>query len=377
MIQLYQKDTIRIACIAGTRPEAIKMAPVINELKRRVWADVRVIATGQHNELADDVFDLFSISPEINLRLMRAEQSLTELTSKALLEIEKNILNIKPRIVLAQGDTTSVMATAISCFYNRIPFHHIEAGLRSFNIKDPFPEEFNRIVASRLASAHYTPTDKQRDLLINEGVPPENIIVTGNTVIDALLQIATRKNKYKLLAKEYRQPTMPVLITVHRRESFGEPLIRICRAIESLAERNQNVDFFWPVHPNPQIKNIIHDFFEGNTRINLLPPLGYQDFISVMNQSYLILSDSGGVQEEAPALKKPVLVLRNETERHEAIEARATKLVGTMTENIIAETERLLTDKDSYLNMTKGSSPYGDGMASIRIANHIEHLIKA
>ena len=355
---------IKIICAVGTRPEAIKMAPVILALKQQPWAEVRVLATAQHRGLLDQVLAFFDIAPDIDLDIMRPNQALTTLTARLLLELDAVLLAEKPDVLLAQGDTTTVMTAALACFYHRIPFGHVEAGLRTWDMQNPFPEEANRVIAGRLARWHFAPTEGSRQNLLREGAPDSDIIVTGNTVIDALLMTAERELELGIALDPAKRL---VLITSHRRENFGAPFREICRAVQTLAERNPEVQFLYPVHPNPNVKDVAHEVLGASANIHLCEPLDYAPFVAAMQRSYLIISDSGGVQEEAPALGKPVLVLRDETERPEAVEQGVVKLVGPNYERIVAEAQRLLDDEAAYAAMARGISPYGDGHGAERI----------
>lgn len=363
---------IKIICAVGTRPEAIKMAPVILALKQQPWADVRVLATAQHRGLLDQVLAFFGIEPDIDLNIMRPNQALTTLTARLLLELDEVLLAEKPDVLLAQGDTTTVMTAALACFYHRIPFGHIEAGLRTWDMQNPFPEEANRVIAGRLARWHFAPTEGSRQNLLREGAPDSDIIVTGNTVIDALLMTADKELE---LGIDLDPVKRLVLVTSHRRENFGAPFHNICRAIRTLAERNPDVQFLYPVHPNPNVKDVAYEVLGASSNIHLCEPLDYAPFVAAMKRSYLIISDSGGVQEEAPALGKPVLVLRDETERPEAVEQGVVKLVGPNYERIVEETQRLLDDESAYREMARGISPYGDGQSAARIVEVLcEHF---
>lgn len=362
----------KIICVVGTRPEAIKMAPVILALKNEPWAHVRVLATGQHRHMLDQVLGFFGILPDIDLNIMQSNQDLTSLTARLLLDLN-DVLQVElPDLVLVQGDTTTVLAVALACFYQRIPTGHIEAGLRTGDIYNPFPEEANRVIASRLALWHFAPTERARHNLLREGVAPEAIVTTGNTVIDALLMTAGQDLDVGIALESSKRL---VLVTSHRRENFGAPFRNICRALATLAERNPDVQFLYPVHPNPNIKEVAHELLGGRGNIYLCEPLEYAEFVAAMRRAYLIVSDSGGVQEEAPALGKPVLVLREETERPEAIEQGVVRLVGTDHNRIVDEVQRLLDDAGAYAAMARGVSPYGDGHAAKRIVGTLrEHF---
>lgn len=361
-----------ILCVVGTRPEAIKMAPVILALKQQPWVEVRVLATAQHRHMLDQVLSFFGIEPDIDLNIMRPNQALTTLTARLLLELDDVLHAEKPDVVLAQGDTTTVMTVALACFYHRIPFGHVEAGLRTWDMQNPFPEEANRVIAGRLARWHFAPTESSRQNLLREGVSDADIVVTGNTVIDALLMTASKELELGIALDDTKRL---VLVTSHRRENFGEPFRNICRALRTLAERNADIQILYPVHPNPNVKNVAHEMLGDCDNIILCDPLDYAPFIAAMKKAYLIISDSGGVQEEAPALSKPVLVLRDETERPEAVTMGVVKLVGPNYQRIVAEAQRLLDDSSAYAEMARGISPYGDGNAAERIVNVLhEHF---
>lgn len=362
----------KVLCVVGTRPEAIKMAPVILHLQAEVWAEVRVLATAQHRHMLDQVMNFFGIEPDIDLNIMRPNQALTTLTARLLLELDDVLQAEKPDVVLAQGDTTTVMTVALACFYHRIPFGHVEAGLRTWDMQNPFPEEANRVIAGRLARWHFAPSESSRQNLLREGVSDADIVVTGNTVIDALLMAASKEIALGIALDETKRL---VLVTSHRRENFGEPFRNICRALRTLAERNADIQVLYPVHPNPNVKDVAHEMLGECRNIILCEPLDYAPFIAAMKRAYLIISDSGGVQEEAPALGKPVLVLRDETERPEAVEMGVVKLVGSNYQRIVEEAQRLLDDSSAYAEMARGISPYGDGKAAERIVNVLrEHF---
>ena len=358
----------KIICVVGTRPEAIKMAPVILRLSKVFGINCRVLATAQHRQMLDQVLDVFGIEADIDLDIMRPNQKLTTLTARLLEQLDRVMEREKPDAVLAQGDTTTVMTVALACFYHKIPFGHVEAGLRTGDVNNPFPEEMNRVIAGRLAKWHFAPTESSKQNLLNEGVLGEDINVTGNTVIDALLEV---KDMDVSLPVDFDCDKRLILVTAHRRENFGLPLKEICRAIRALVSVNPDVEILYPVHPNPNVKSVVEDMLGEHAQIKLCPPLDYLPFVAAMKRAYFILSDSGGVQEEAPALGKPVLVLRNETERPEAVEAGVVKLVGPNYERILENAQRLLDDKDFYQSMARGVSPYGDGQAAERIASQL------
>lgn len=355
---------MKIICTVGTRPEAIKMAPVILALQQEPWADVRVLATAQHRQMLDQVMDFFGIKPDIDLNIMKPNQNLTELTARLLLELDKVLLEEKPDVVLAQGDTTTVFAMALACFYHKIPFGHVEAGLRTWDMQNPFPEEANRVLAGSLTRWHFAPTESSKANLLKEGFAEKDITVTGNTVIDALLMTAAKDLN---LGIELDDCKRLILVTSHRRENFGKPFEEICEALKTLAERNSDVQILYPVHPNPNVKDTAYKVLGDVPNIILCEPLDYAPFIAAMKKAYLIISDSGGVQEEAPALAIPVLVLRDETERPEAVEMGVVKLVGPNRERILQEAQTLLDSEEAYKAMARGVSPYGDGKGAERI----------
>lgn len=355
---------MKIMCTVGTRPEAIKMAPVILALKEQPWAEVRVLATAQHRHMLDQVMNFFGIVPDIDLNIMKPNQTLTELTARLLLELDKVLLDEKPDVVLAQGDTTTVFAMSLACFYRRIPFGHVEAGLRTWDMQNPFPEEANRVLAGRLTRWHFAPTESSKANLLREGIADQDITVTGNTVIDALLMTAAKDLTLDIDLDDSKRL---ILVTSHRRENFGAPFKDICRALKALAERNSDVQILYPVHPNPNVKDVAYEVLADVPNIILCEPLDYAPFIAAMKKSYLIISDSGGVQEEAPALGIPVLVLRDETERPEAVEMGVVKLVGPNYDRILEEAQTLLDSEQAYKDMARGVSPYGDGKGAERI----------
>ncbi len=364
----------RICCVVGTRPEAIKMAPVILALRATGAYDVRVLATAQHRQMLDQVFQAFGITADVDLDIMRPNQSLTTLTGRLMLALDEVLLAEKPDLVLAQGDTTTVMTMALACFYHRIAFGHVEAGLRTGDLGNPFPEEMNRVVAGKLARWHFAPTEGSRQNLLREGVPDGSIVVTGNTVIDALLGAAQRSAP---LPDGLDPGKRLILLTAHRRENFGEPFERVCQAVRQLLDTHPDVQLLYPVHPNPQVRDTAHRLLGAHPRALLCAPLDYLPFVAAMKQAYLILTDSGGVQEEAPALGKPVLVLRHETERPEAVAEGVVRLVGTDVERIVGAAHELLCNEAAYAAMARGVSPYGDGHASERIVAAVARHFQA
>ncbi|MGF1578533.1 MAG: non-hydrolyzing UDP-N-acetylglucosamine 2-epimerase [Gemmataceae bacterium] len=365
----------KVAIIFGTRPEAIKMAPIILAMKGdpRFRADVCV--TGQHRQMLDQVLQTFDITPDYDLAVMTHNQGLASLTGKLLESLSIYLQVNQPELVLVQGDTTTVMCATLAAFYLKIPVGHVEAGLRSGDIYSPWPEEANRTIVSRIARLHFAPTLQSASNLQREGIPAEQVYVTGNTVVDALQLVRLRlKNrpvsipKLDAILALNPEPDI-VLITGHRRENFGVGFESICRAIRELAGRFPNVHFVYPVHLNPNVRNPVEKILGGQeiTNIHLLEPLGYLPFVSLMERAKLILSDSGGIQEEAPSLGKPVLVMRNTTERPEGVDAGMVKLVGARFETIVKETSELLSDEVAYTRMTQGENPYGDGRAAKKI----------
>jgi len=361
-----------VLCVVGTRPEAIKMIPVIKALQAAPWANCRIVVTAQHRELLDQMFTFFEVEPHVDLNVMRANQSLVGLTARLLVEVASVLEAEKPAMVLAQGDTTTVLATALASFYQRVPFGHVEAGLRTHQLRSPFPEEGNRVLASHVAALHFAPTLAARNNLLAEALAPETIFVTGNTVIDALFMTLERNEPIGVSLDSSRRL---ILVTAHRRDSFGEPIRHICRAIATLSARYADVEFLWPVHPNPSVKPVVENLVGSLPRVHLCQPLAYGSFVSALRRAYLVLTDSGGVQEEAPALGKPVLVMREQSERPEAISAGVAKLVGCAEEDILAETSKLLDDAAAYAAMSVGASPYGDGAAAGRIVELVRcHL---
>lgn len=364
----------KISVIFGTRPEAIKLCPVVLALKADPAFDCKVCVTGQHREMLQQVLDIFGVVPDKDLALMRPNQTLGGLTSRAIAAIDEYLVAEKPDIVMVQGDTTTVLAGALASFYHHIPVAHVEAGLRTWNLDSPWPEEANRVLTTRLAKWHFCPTENNKANLLKEGVSEKDIYVTGNTVIDALLMAKEKVNLNPptidglpegLMASDERM----VLITGHRRENFGNGFENICMAIRNLAERFPETHFVYPVHLNPNVREpvgrILGEHCEKN--VHLIKPQSYLPFVALMNRAYLILTDSGGVQEEAPSLGKPVLVMRDTTERPEAVIAGTVKIVGTARESIETEAMRLLTDEDEYANMKMAINPYGDGNAVGRI----------
>ena len=364
------KSPLRVMPIFGTRPEAVKMAPLVNELKSRPDEfETIVCVTAQHREMLDQVLQAFKIVPEYDLNIMQQSQTLTQITTRALEGLERVLDEVKPDIVLAQGDTTTVLAAALAAAYQKIAFGHVEAGLRTDNKFDPFPEEINRRVTGQLTDLHFAPTTQSRDNLLREGVKAEAIYLSGNTVIDALLQVSNKEQKLKTANSE----TRTILATTHRRENLGEPLENIAQAFYDILEAFPDTKLILPMHKNPVVRETLVRVLGNHARVSLIEPPDYLDFVRLMEASDLILTDSGGVQEEAPALGIPVLVLRRTTERPEGVDAGTAKLIGTNREDIVREASALLSDPNAYEKMSRATNPYGDGQASKRIAQALLH----
>ena len=370
----------KISFIFGTRPEAIKLGPLILAVKKHPLLDAHVCVTGQHREMLEQVLEVFGVRPDVDLGLMKHNQTLGGLTARAIAAIDGYLREEKPDMVLIQGDTTTVFCAALCAFYARIPIGHVEAGLRTWNKYSPFPEEVNRVLSTRLTDFHFAPTASARDNLIQEGVASHRVYVTGNTVIDALyLAMETVRHDPNMIFDAI--PGLPphgqelVLVTGHRRENFGEGFRNICRAIAFLAQRFPSVAFIYPVHLNPNVQDPVFSRLGDIRNVHLVKPLGYLPFIALMDRATIILTDSGGVQEEAPSLGKPVLVMRDTTERPEAVHSGAVRLVGTDTGSIIENVARLLTDRDAYNAMAHVVNPYGDGRAAERIVDICLHSL--
>tara|TARA_B110000971_G_scaffold201755_1_gene220896 strand:+ start:649 stop:1767 length:1119 start_codon:yes stop_codon:yes gene_type:complete len=365
--------------IFGTRPEAIKMAPLVNQFLADDRFDTKVCVTGQHREMLDQVLDFFDITPDYDLSLMKPNQNLYNLTGEVISGLKPILESFKPDFVFVHGDTTTTMAASIAGFYSGAKVCHVEAGLRTNNILSPFPEEMNRQVAGRVATYHFAPTIKSRDNLLLENISKKNILVTGNTVIDALLESSNRtesldNNDVIRLKKRIDFNKRIILITGHRRENHGQGFINICAALKEIAITNPNVEIIYPVHLNPNVLKPVNELLGNVKNIHLVKPLSYPSFVWLMNKSFLIITDSGGVQEEAPSLGKPVLVMRDTTERPEAVDAGTVILVGTDTRKIIKETQELLDNVDKYNSMSALHNPYGDGKACEKIIDFISKL---
>lgn len=365
--------------VFGTRPEAIKMAPLVKEFKKHSDMDTRVCVTAQHREMLDQVLDFFEIQPEYDLDLMKPGQNLYGLTADIITGLKPILEDFQPDYVYVHGDTTTTMASSIAAFYAGAQVCHVEAGLRTHNKRAPFPEEINRQITGRVCDYHFSPTEASRQNLLNENISDESILVTGNTVIDALFESSERVkdldnseiNSLKGIIDPGRRL---ILVTGHRRENHGQGFINICEALKTIATANPDVQIIYPVHLNPNVKKPVYEILSGVHNIQLIEPLAYPAFVWLMNQAYLIITDSGGVQEEAPSLGKPVLVMRETTERPEAVEAGTVILVGTDKQKIISEAQSLLNDPNKYQDMSALHNPYGDGKACVRIINFIKNL---
>lgn len=377
-------DMKKVLIVFGTRPEAVKMAPVVREFKKHGTSfDTRVCVTAQHREMLDQVLMIFDLHPDYDLDIMKTDQDLFDITSNILTSIKPVLDSFQPDIVLVHGDTTTTMATSLAAFYNNVTIGHVEAGLRTYNLHSPWPEELNRQLTDRMTKYFFVPTRKNRDNLLSEHLPGQSIVVTGNTVIDALFWVLGKINNNPSLQSDLcsiidhqgyniDRGRKIILVTGHRRENFGEGLLHICNAIKEVAISNYDVDVVYPVHLNPNVRKPANAILKGVENVHLIDPLGYEAFVYLMSKSYVVLTDSGGVQEEAPSLGKPVLVMRNTTERSEAVDAGTVKLVGTDRQKIVSETQRLLDDQEAFNEMARAHNPYGDGQASTRIVNYLK-----
>lgn len=374
----------KILIVFGTRPEAIKMVPLVKEFKKYSEFDVKVCVTAQHRQMLDQVLEIFGIVPDYDLDIMQAGQDLYDLTSRILLKMRDVLDDFKPDIVFVHGDTTTASIASLAAFYKQIKVAHVEAGLRTGNIYSPFPEEINRQLVGIIADYHFAPTNLSKENLIKENKSPKNIVVTGNTVIDALFLLLDRMQKDSRLKDKIltslnakydtNRGKKIILVTGHRRENFGDGFINICEALKTLAMKNPNVDIVYPVHLNPNVQGPVRKILSGIDNVRLIMPLEYGEFVYLMSMAHFIMTDSGGVQEEAPSLGKPVLVMRNTTERPEAIEAGSVKLVGVGKKNIVSQAQILLDDDEIYQKMSQSRSPYGDGKASVKIVEFIKNL---
>ena len=372
---------IKVLSVFGTRPEAIKMAPLVNQLKQDAAFDSRVCVTGQHREMLDQVLKLFEIKPEYDLAIMKPGQDLYDVTTSILLNIKPVLREFQPDIVLVHGDTSTTFAAALACYYEKIAVGHVEAGLRTGNIYSPWPEEANRKLTGALTRWHFAPTQTSADNLLAERVSAEHIVITGNTVIDALLQVVAKIENNSALNQQFatqfpygQHDRRMILVTGHRRESFGGGFEQICAALSEIAKAYPDCDIVYPVHLNPNVKEPVYRLLSDVSNVHLIPPQDYLPFVYLMNRSYLVLTDSGGIQEEAPSLGKPVLVMRDTTERPEAVAAGTVKLVGTDKAKIVSEVTKLLTDKAYYESMSFAHNPYGDGKACSRILDTLRQL---
>lgn len=357
----------KIMVVFGTRPEAIKMCPLVSELKTRKEIQTILCVTGQHRQMLDQVLDVFHIDPDYDLSIMKEQQTLFDITTNILNRIKVVLENEKPDVVLIHGDTSTTFATALACYYLQIPIGHVEAGLRTYNIYSPYPEEFNRQAVSIISQYNFAPTEMSKNNLLKEGKKPETIFVTGNTAIDALK--TTVRKDYTHPELDWANGSRLIMITAHRRENLGEPMRHMFRAIRRVMDEHPDVKAIYPIHMNPAVRKIANEVLGDDDRIHIIEPLDVLDFHNFLNHSYLILTDSGGIQEEAPSLGKPVLVMRDTTERPEGIVAGTLKLVGTNEENIFRNFKLLLEDNAAYTKMSNANNPYGDGLASKRIAD--------
>ena len=360
----------KVMLVFGTRPEAIKMCPLVNELKTRKQLETIVCVTGQHRQMLDQVLEAFRVEPDYDLSIMKDRQTLFDVTTSILNNIKEVLVEEKPNVVLVHGDTSTTFVTALACFYLQIPVGHVEAGLRTYNIYSPYPEEFNRQAVSIISQFNFAPTELSKNNLLKEGKKEETIYVTGNTAIDALK--TTVKEDYTHPDLDWASDSRLIMITAHRRENLGEPMKHMFRAIRRVMDEHPDVKAIYPIHMNPVVREIADDILGDDERIRIIEPLEVLDFHNFLNKSYMILTDSGGIQEEAPSLGKPVLVMRDTTERPEGIAAGTLKLVGTEEETIYKEFKKLLTEQEIYEEMAHASNPYGDGHACERIANILE-----
>ena len=360
---------IKVMSIFGTRPEAIKMAPLIKELEKRKEIESIVCVTAQHREMLDQVLETFNIKPDYDLNIMKQGQTLSDVTTRSIQGLESVIKDVKPDIVLVHGDTTTTFAGALAAFYNHVDIGHVEAGLRTYDKYSPYPEEMNRQMVDCMTDMYFAPTELSKNNLLKQNIDESKIYITGNTAIDAMKTTVDKEYKNNVL--DWIGNSRMILLTAHRRENLGDPMRNIFRAVKRVVEEFNDVKVVYPIHLNPKVREVANEIFEGNDRIKLIEPLEVFDFHNFQNKSYIILSDSGGIQEEAPSLGKPVLVLRDTTERPEGIDAGTLRLVGTDEELIYKETKKLLEDMNEYEKMSKASNPYGDGHASERIVNAI------
>lgn len=368
-----EKQMKKVMLVFGTRPEAIKMCPLVNELKTRKELETIICVTGQHRQMLDQVLEAFQVEPDYDLSIMKDRQTLFDVTTNILNKIKEVLEKEKPNVVLVHGDTSTTFVTALACFYLQIPVGHVEAGLRTYNIYSPYPEEFNRQAVSIISQFNFAPTELSKNNLLKEGKKEETIFVTGNTAIDALK--TTVREDYTHPDLEWASDSRLIMITAHRRENLGEPMKHMFRAIRRVMDEHPDVKAIYPIHMNPVVREIADSILGDDERIRIIEPLEVLDFHNFLNRSYMILTDSGGIQEEAPSLGKPVLVMRDTTERPEGIAAGTLKLVGTEEETIYQNFKSLLENKDEYEKMSKASNPYGDGFACKRIADILEEKL--
>lgn len=360
----------KVMVVFGTRPEAIKMAPLVKELKNRPAFNTTVVVSGQHKEMLDQVLDVFKIDVDYNLNIMQHKQTLFDITINILQSIKKVLEEVKPDIVLVHGDTSTTFVTALACFYLQIPVGHIEAGLRTNNLYSPFPEEFNRQAVGLVTKYHFAPTEMSKDNLVKEGKDTKNIFVVGNTAIDALQTTISKNYHHQLF--DWIKDSRLIMVTAHRRENIGKPMENMFKAIKKIVDKYSDVKVIYPIHKNPVVREIAAKIFKNHSRIKIIEPLEVVDFHNFLNKAYLIITDSGGIQEEAPSLKKPVLVMRDTTERVEGIKANTLRLVGTSEKIIYENLKLLLDDKSVYAKMANSKNPYGDGTASKQIVDILE-----
>lgn len=379
----------KILIVFGTRPEAIKMAPLVKEFKKHSVFKLKVCVTAQHREMLDQVLASFIIVPDYDLNIMKQGQDLHDITANVLYGVREVLKEFNPDIVFVHGDTTTTLSASLASYYEKIPVAHVEAGLRTGNIYSPWPEEINRKLTSNIAAYHFAPTRTSKNNLLAENVPEPNILVTGNTVIDSLIQTINKIDNDTILQEKLEsnigldslsilnsnENKKIILVTGHRRENFGQGFLNICEALKQIAVKNKKCEIVYPVHLNPNVKVPVHNILNGISNIHLINPLDYEPFVYLMSKSYIILTDSGGIQEEAPSLGKPVLVMRNTTERPEAVDSGVVKLVGTDTSKIVNEVEDLLSKKEYYNSMSKAENPYGDGKACERIVDFLLNKI--
>ena len=361
----------KIMTIFGTRPEAIKMAPLVKAIENDNQLEVCVVVTAQHREMLDSVLNTFDIQPDYDLNIMKEDQTLSEITSKAMMELELIIKRINPDMVLVHGDTATTFSGSLAAFYNQVPIGHVEAGLRSYDKYSPYPEEMNRQMVGVLSDIHFAPTSNAQKHLLDEGKKKSSVVVTGNTAIDALNYTVNENYQSKILERHKNKKIL--LLTAHRRENLGEPMENIFKAVRKLVDEDEALVVVYPVHMNPRVRDIAQQILGDHQRIELIEPLDVLDFHNFAKQAYIILTDSGGIQEEAPSLHKPVLVLRDNTERPEGVDAGTLKVIGTSLDNVYKETKRLLEDQQAYQRMCNAKNPYGDGKSSERIVNHIKY----